>query len=402
MSEPRPLRAMRILTRPNLGGPTRQAIALWHALRAVGVPTLLATGAVERGEAELSPASQGVPELSWAEALERGREATGWVVVPHLGRGVSPLGDLRARRALRRLMASHRPDVVHTHTSKAGWLGRAAAFAARVPVVAHTFPGHVLQDYFSAFRSRWLKALERRLARRTDLLFAVSPSCADELAGERVATRDRLRVLRPAVPLEVPLGREQARSELGIGDGEFRIVCAGRLVAIKRVEDFVDVLGQRGDWSGDVAGAGPLRGELEALGRRVGARVRWLGAVPGIARMLAAYDVLVLPSVREGCPLIAVEAFAAGVPVVGYDVPGVRDVLAVWGKGVLVPPVDGPRGLAAAIESLRRDPDLAAACVAAGRAAVPAFAPGEAAMALAGAYSEAHGAKVRYHPPPAG
>jgi hypothetical protein len=67
-----------------------------------------------------------------------------------------------------------------------------------------------------------------------------------------------------------------------------------------------------------------------------------------------------------------------------------------------VPPVDGPRGLAAAIESLRRDPDLAAACVAAGRAAVPAFAPGEAAMALAGAYSEAHGAKVRYHPPPAG
>ena len=142
------MRVMRVLTRANLGGPTRQAIALWHAHRELGLATLLATGEVGGDEAPLTPADAGVPALGWDEALRRGPEAEGWVVVPHLGRGVAPLADLRAGRALSALLAQHRPDVVHTHTSKAGWVGRRAADRAGVPVLAHTFHGHVLKDYF--------------------------------------------------------------------------------------------------------------------------------------------------------------------------------------------------------------------------------------------------------------
>src|SRR5262245_40994058 len=120
------MRVLRVLTRPNLGGPTRQAIALWHAHARLGVQTLLATGAVDRTEPMLSPADGGVPALAFDAALAAGELASGWVQVPGLVRGAAPFGDRRARAALRALMRSLRPDVVHTHTSKAGLVGRRA------------------------------------------------------------------------------------------------------------------------------------------------------------------------------------------------------------------------------------------------------------------------------------
>src|SRR5436190_21703078 len=120
----------------------------------------------------LSPADGGVPVLSLDAAIAAGENACGWVQIPALVRGPAPLGDRRARSALRALMRSLQPDVVHTHTSKAGFVGRRAALAENVPVVAHTFHGHVLQDYFPRPIAWWLRALERRLAARTDLLFA--------------------------------------------------------------------------------------------------------------------------------------------------------------------------------------------------------------------------------------
>ncbi len=343
------MRVMRVLTRPNLGGPTRQAIALWHAHRRLDTPTLLVTGAVDQDEAALAPSDHGVPALTYAEALAAGPAACGWVELPDLGRRASWFADRRAARALAGLLAAHRPEVVHTHTSKAGWLGRRAAFAAGVPVVAHTFHGHVLRDYFAAPFAWWLTRLERRLAAATTLLFAVSASCADELAAARVAPRARFTVMPPAVPLVPPAARAVARQRLGIAAEERVAVCIGRLVPIKRVEHFVDAVAAVPGLRGDVVGDGPERGALAALAAvRTGA-VRLLGAVPDIAALMPAYDVLVLPSVREGLPLVAVEAARGGVPVVGYDVPGVRDARE-FAAGELVPPAQGARGLAAAIE----------------------------------------------------
>lgn len=342
------MRVMRVLTRPNLGGPTRQAIALWHAHRALGVPTLLVTGAVDAGEAPLSPAVHGVPALSFDEALAAGPSATGWVELRALGQRAAWLADRRAVHALDRLLAAHRPDVMHTHTSKAGWLGRRAAASAGVPVLAHTFHGHVLTDYFAPPFAWWLRRLERRWAARSSLLFAVSASCAEELAALGVADRARFTVVPPAVPRTALLPRTEARRRLGLPSDGMVVACIGRLVPIKRVEHFIAALSALPGVRGDVVGDGPLRDSLERQARAAAAPVAFRGPEPGIAGLLSAYDALVVPSRREGLPLVAVEASRAGVPVIGYDVPGVRDALA-FAAGELVDPSGGPKALAAAV-----------------------------------------------------
>ena len=376
------MRVMRVLTRPNLGGPTRQAVALWHAHRAMGVETLLVTGRVHAGESTLDPEGCGVPRLV-PEAVRAGSvRGGGWVVVEDMGRGIHPLRDLRARRQLQALAAAWQPDVVHSHTSKAGALVRTALRSA--PVLAHTYHGHVLADYFHPVVAAGFRWLERRWAQRTDLLVAVSPSCADELAALGIAPRERFEVARPAVPLAPVVSRADARLALGIGSSEFRVAAVGRLVPVKRMEWFVAALQGLEGVHGDVWGSGPEEARLRST---AGDNVSFRGTRPDLQPLLSAYDAVVLPSVREGCPLVAVEAFAAGVPVVGCDVPGVRDVLTSWGVGVLVPEAEGPRGLRAALDRLRRDPAGASALGAKGIACAAEFAPGRLAQRLVESYA---------------
>jgi glycosyltransferase involved in cell wall biosynthesis len=377
----RPLRIVRVLTRPNLGGPTRQAIALWHAHRDLGVETLLVTGVVGSEEVELSPGDHGVP-MAPADG-----SAAGWFQLPDMRRGVDLFGDRRARRALRQIIRRFQPDVVHTHTSKAGLIGRKAALAERVPVTAHTFHGHVLKDYFGKLPSMVLAAIERRLARHTNLLFAISPSCADELAECRVAARERFEVIAPAVAVPVAMERGAAREQLGIDAKQWRVCAVGRLVPIKRLADFVMAIAGVAELHGDVIGDGPERAALQQLGEQQAAgRIVIRGADSDIARLLPAYDAVVLPSVREGCPLVAIEAFAAGVPVVGYDVPGVRDALSHYGRGVLVQVSDGPRGLARALQALQSDSRAQSSLVADARRAVRTCSPAAVAAQLLSAY----------------
>lgn len=377
----RPLRVVRVLTRPNLGGPTRQAIALWHAHRDLGVETLLVTGVVGAEEVELSPGDHGVPT-----AAADGSSA-GWLQLPDMRRGIDLLGDRRARRALRGIIRQFQPDVVHTHTSKAGLIGRKAALAERVPVTAHTYHGHVLRDYFGKLPSIVLAMIERRLARDTSLLFAISPSCADELAACRVAARERFEVIAPAVAVSAPMDRRLAREQLGIDVNQWRVCAVGRLVPIKRLADFVMAIARVGELHGDVIGDGPDRDVLKRLcAQQANGRVTIRGAEPDIARMLPAYDAVVLPSIREGCPLVAIEAFAAGVPVVGYDVPGVRDALSHYGSGILVPEADGPGGLARALQALQSDAESQSRLIAGAREAVLVCSPQTVAARLLSAY----------------
>jgi glycosyltransferase involved in cell wall biosynthesis len=231
----------------------------------------------------------------------------------------------------------------------------------------------MMQDYFGRLFSAWLRRQERRAAAATDVLFAVSTSCADELAAAGVARRERLLVVPPAVAVPELLSRDAARRRLELSVAARAAVC---LVPIKRVADFVRAVAACPGLIGDVVGDGPERATIQALARELApGRVRCLGAVPDIAAALPAYDALVLPSVREGCPLVAIEAFAAGVPVCGYDVPGVRDVLGDFGQGVLVPPPAGADGLAAALRGLFADAQGTAALAAANRRIVSRFQP---------------------------
>lgn len=376
---------MRVLTRPNEGGPTRQAIALWHAMAARGASTLLVTGTVPRGEQELRPDAHGVPALA-PSAVLAGDPRGGWLVMPELRRGVAPWADLRAVASLRRLLEAWRPDVVHTHTSKAGWLGRRAARGGDVAVV-HTFHGHVLADYFPRPVGWALAQLERRLAATSDALVAVSASCADELAGFGVAPRERFCVVPPAVPVEPLRSRTAARAALDLPATGLVAVCVGRLAPIKRVRLFLDAMRALPDWRGDVVGSGPLRATLAAAAPP---NVRFLGSRPDIATLLPAYDVLALASRREGLPLVAVEAGRAGVPVAGFDVPGVRDAVGP-GAGVLAREGTGGGGLAVALAAAanRRCHGEAAA------GAADAYQPDAVAAQLLAIYCQARSRRAR-------
>lgn len=333
-------RILRVLTRPNVGGPMRQAVALWHAHRARGVSTLLVVGTCEAGEAAIDTAATGIPRVGCDDVA--GAAHGGLLVLDELRRGMAPWRDRAATRRLRAAIAAWQPDVVHTHTTKAGWLGRRAAWRERVPLVAHTYHGHVLSDYFPALVARGMRRVERSFAKRTHALFAVSESCRDELRA--LGIPGAIAVHRPAVDARAFTAgaREAARARLGLSAGRPLLGFVGRLVPIKRPAWFVDVVERLPGVDGVVFGNGPLRAALE---QRAGPRIRFRGVVEDIASELPAIDLLVMPSVREGFPVAGVEAAAAGIPTAGFDVPGVRDLLAASGSPFSAPADGGPDAL---------------------------------------------------------
>jgi glycosyltransferase involved in cell wall biosynthesis len=232
------MRIARVLTRLNLGGPARQVLA--------SDPLLVQQGHVVRVFA-------GVPEAGEGDLFETARERGIDVVrVPGLRRGVAPARDLLARRRLRQALAEFGPDVLHTHASKAGTLGRRAlrqggAFQRTARV--HTFHGHVLEGYFPDVVSRRLVAHERRLARETDRVVAVSHATADDLIRLGVTREEQLVVVPPGVELaaleavdrSAPRSTAAWRARLGLSADDVLVGVVGRLAEVKRVQLAVDV-----------------------------------------------------------------------------------------------------------------------------------------------------------------
>ena len=322
------MKILRVLTRPNVGGPTRQAEALWHAHAELGHETRIVTGVCESGE----------PSLDWNVP------ASAHVVIPELRRSISPWRDRCAGRELRREIESFAPDVIHSHTSKAGLLARPLGHRLGVPVV-HTYHGIVLRDYYPSWLSWWMARTERRLARRTNRNLAVSASCRDELLEFGIESE----VVAPAVAVEAG-DRATARRAFGVDRDAFVVGFVGRLVAIKRVGRFVEAVRRIPGAIGVVVGDGPERRALDGE-----PKIRHLGATADARSLVAGFDVLAMPSVREGFPLAVVEATASGVPAVGFDVPGVRDAVRSAG-GQLVAADSSDQDFARAIEAARGTP----------------------------------------------
>lgn len=343
---------IRVIARLNVGGPALHVMNLSEGL-ADAYPTLLVAGQVDATEADLS-----------GEAVGRGVSLQ---ILPELGRRVQPWQDLVALFKLVRLFRRHRPLLVHTHTAKAGTLGRIAAVLAGVPVRVHTFHGHVLRGYFGDAVSSLILAVERLLARATTCIVTISESQERELVEEfRLCEPERVRV----VPLGLDLQRFEAdriaavrgefRREIGAGDDPV-VTIVGRLVPIKNHELFLRMarlLADRGvRCTFAVVGGGPEEERLRELaaGLDLADRVRFLGWRSDLERIYADSDVVALTSNNEGTPVCLIEALSAGCAVVSTDVGGVRDVLEDGRLAPLAPAGDAS-ALADAVARLLSDP----------------------------------------------
>jgi glycosyltransferase involved in cell wall biosynthesis len=333
------MRIARILTRLNLGGPARQALASDPRLVEAGHEVRVYTGTPSAGEGDL-----------FDEFRARGLRIER---IPGLGRGVTLAGDLRALYALRSRLREFQPDVVHTHASKAGALGRHAARSLAHAARVHTFHGHVLEGYFGETISKGLVALERRLARETDRIIAVSHATADDLVRLGVvADEKKLVVVPPGIELEPFLslrGRDGAlRALIGASENDFVVGVIGRLAEVKRPEWALDVYTLLANAYPRLhllfVGDGDLRGVVErrirALPPDLQRRAHLVGARADMASVLADLDLVLLTSRAEGLPVALIEAAAAGKPVVATNVGGVSEVVVTERTGWLGASVD--------------------------------------------------------------
>jgi glycosyltransferase involved in cell wall biosynthesis len=272
---------------------------------------------------------------------------------------------------------------VHSHTAKAGTLARVAAWLGRVPVIVHTYHGHVFHGYFSPRQTRLFLAIERALARRTDCLLAVSETVRRELLGFGIGSPERMRVMPLGLDLD-RFARSDAmrglvRAELGLAPETPTVGIVARLVPIKAHEVFLEAAARLARRLPRVAfvvvGDGERRAELETAACRLElqGRVHFLGWRQDLDRIYADLDVVALTSRNEGSPVSLIEAMAAGRPVVATRVGGVPDLVEDGLTGTLVGPGDAG-ALAEAVAALLADPDQARAMGEAGRKRVlPAF-----------------------------
>jgi glycosyltransferase involved in cell wall biosynthesis len=347
------LRIVHVIARLNVGGASLHVLQLAAAQRRRGHEVTVVAGTLAPGEESMEYLAD---ELD--VPLTR---------VPALQRELSPHRDATAIRELVRTLRSERPDVLHTHTAKAGGVGRVAALLARPrpPVIVHTYHGHVLRGYFGRAKETFYRRLERLLARVTSRLIAVSPEVRNDLVELGIAPAARFAVIPYGFDLSTRVGGAgtRIRAELGAGEKTFVVGWTGRLTAIKRPLDLVRVLAAlvaRGvDALLCIVGDGPDRAGVERLARELGvdARCKLVGYQSELPPWYAAFDAFCLTSANEGTPVAAIEALAAGRPVVATRAGGTEAVVDDGESGFLVP-VGDVDALAGRLAELAADPAL--------------------------------------------
>lgn len=352
------MRIARVIARLNVGGPARHVAWLTAALDQDGFESILITGRIAPGEDDMSgfAASLGVQPM----------------VLGEMSRAVSWRDAIVVWR-LFRVFRRFRPDVIHTHTAKAGTTGRVAGLLYRLTSrrrvkLVHTFHGHVFHGYYGRLATGVFLAIERFLARFTDAIIVLSPLQCEEIHG-------RYRIGRAEQFAVIPLGLDLAPFENAPpvqkrGD-RFVVAIVGRLTEVKDHDFFLRAFAawNRPDAVAHVIGDGHLRPALERTAHQLGidGRVRFLGTRDDPAVFYREADLVVLTSRNEGTPLTILEAMAAGVPVLSTPVGGVPDLLA-GGRGMMAP--RDIQAFALALDQLAEHPQLRADVAAAGRAFV--------------------------------
>lgn len=379
-----PVKILQIISRLNTGGPAIHTILLTQGLNGGRFSSRLVTGVVSPTEGDME---------YYAEQMN-----VAPLVIPELGRRVTFKDNLKAFFRLYRVISTERPDIIHTHTTKAGVLGRVAGvlYNCTAPItgrrpakLVHTFHGHLFHGYFSSFWSWLLVMAERLLAVFTHRIITVSESVKRDLVSHYLVCREEKVTV---VPLGLDFGWVKAlddysgrlRAEFRIPRAVLTVGVVGRLTEIKNHKLLLSsmrLIG-RDDVRVLILGDGALRAELEraARGLGLGGSVTFTGWEREPARIYADLDIACLTSRNEGSPTALIEAMAAGRPIVSTKVGGVPDLMVgegtghadgfeVFANGILVPP-DDPTSLAAALRYLADRPDLRRAMGLVGQAAV--------------------------------
>ncbi|MBI4934155.1 MAG: glycosyltransferase [Actinobacteria bacterium] len=340
-------RVVRIIARLNVGGPAIHAVLATAGLNHT-FPTVLVTGVPgpREGDMRYFAAEHGVTPLE----------------IPELGREISPLDDVWALLKLIAILRRERPDVVHTHTAKAGTLGRIAALVAGVPIRVHTFHGHVFDGYFPAWKAWAFLAIERVVARFTDRVLTLSEGLRDDLSSHfRVAPASKITVVPLGLDLhplaQCEMHRGELRRELGIPPDAVLVGIVGRMVPVKNHGLFFRALAElvtreSRPLRAIVVGSGELEAQLrpQVDGLGLSPIVHFLGWRRDLERIYADLDVVALTSLNEGTPVALIEAMAAGVPVVSTAVGGAPDLLREGERGELVSPPFSPVAVASGIQ----------------------------------------------------
>ena len=328
-------RILRIINRFNLGGPTFNAAYLTKYLYPE-YETLLIGGIHEEHE-----------ESSEFILNSLGIKA---IVIPEMRRSINGLSDYQAYLKIKKIINNFNPHIVHTHASKAGMLGRKAAFDTNVPVVVHTFHGHVFHSYFNAIKTHTFIQIERKLAKKTDKIIAISNLQKEELVKKyKIASENKVEV----IPLGLDLNRfvenqkEKRyifRKENNLDDNEIAIAIVGRLVPIKNHQLFIKTISKAKQICNKkirafIIGDGETRQEIEKLAHyynlnvspngtnKIKPDISFLGWVKNIDFVYAGVDIVALTSLNEGTPVSLIEAQAAGKPIVSTNVGGIKDIV---------------------------------------------------------------------------
>ncbi len=326
---------LRIINRFNLGGPTYNVAYLTKYISA-DYETLLIGGDKEEGE-----------DSSTFILENLGLHP---VLLPELKRDLSFKNDIKAYKAISKIIKEFKPDIVHTHASKAGAIGRLAAITNKVPVIVHTFHGHVFHSYFGILKTKFYLAVERFLAKRSDAIIAISEKQKDELLREyKIAEEKKFAVINLGFDLHRFMeneieNRKKFRDYYQVSESEVAIVIIGRLAPVKNHLMFIRALdyaikNSKQKIRAFIVGDGEMRSEIEMLAVSLNidlidytreakiATLTFCSWITDVERVLAGSDIVCLTSFNEGTPVSLIEAQASSRPIITTNVGGIADVV---------------------------------------------------------------------------
>ena len=326
MSKNRKIKVLRIINRFNIGGPIYNAVLL-SAFMPEEYETLLIGGMPEENEAN---------SLYIAE-----KYGVSPVLISEMQREPNLMNDNKALKKIKEIIRTFQPDIVHTHASKAGALGRKAAFDCGVPIVIHTFHGHIFHSYFSWWKTSLYQLIERRLSKKTTGIIAISAIQKNELSL-------KYKICHPSKIKIIPLGfdlspfnenlkekREHTRNSYELEGSDIAVAIIGRLVAIKNHQMFLDIIDKVNQKTskkvvyfivGDGEESLTIQESIKPL-KEKGMDIRMTSWIKDIATFNAGMDIICLTSKNEGTPVSLIEAQAAGIPIIATNVGGIKDII---------------------------------------------------------------------------